>query len=107
MQATDYQTTARLRNLSGWTGVGLGLLAFFFSITNNYSTEWVRIVGVAVGAVVCISFALLTVLFHWQVFRCQRTVLVATVLVANVLPTAFWAVSFFATREYRFAQNKQ
>ena len=56
----------------------------------------------AVGAVVCISFALLTVLFHWQVFRCQRTV-----LVANVLPTAFWAVSFFATREYRFAQNKQ
>jgi len=104
---SEYQAAARLRNLAGWCSLGLGLLGFFFGITNNYSDGAVRITGGAIGYAVCVTFCSMTLAFHWDIFRGARSVLVSAVLVADFVPMTFWFLTFFASREYLVAQNKQ
>lgn len=104
----DQEAAALLRNLPSWVSVGLGLLSFFFVITNNYTNQATRIAVASIGLVACLCQALATVVFHWDFFRKTRQLhrLVLTVALVNVAPSLIWFLAFFTSSEFRVSQNK-
>lgn len=98
---------AQNRNIAGWTAISLASLSIFWATANSAQTEGVRIAAAIVGPLTALVFASLNLATHWPLMCEQRPTLIGAILVANVIPALFWAITFFATREWRFAQNKQ
>lgn len=106
MEERDRQA-AFYRNVAGWASTGLGVLAFFWALSNSFQTQAVRVAAAVVGSVATLLMAALAVVTHWRPLGAYAPVMALAVLVANVAPAVFLLVAVLASGEYQFAQNKQ
>lgn len=102
----EYRILAEYRNVAGWVGTGLGLLALTIGICNNFQSEAYRITAAILGAGLCFLYALFTIWVHAHLVHARVGTFTMAVLLANVGPTLVWFIGFFATEEYKVAQNK-
>lgn len=102
----EYRWLAELCNVAGWTGLNLNILGIFVLISNNFQVEGVRIASTLVGCFVSLLFAFLTLYAHAHLLRNRTITLFAAMAVGNLIPAMFWLIVFFASEEYKVAQNK-
>lgn len=101
------RVAAFYRNVAGWCSVGLGVLAFFWTISNSFQTQAVRIAALVIGCAVALVWSVFAVMVHRQTMDVYTPVMAVAMLLTTVAPAVFLLVSVLATGEFEFAQNKQ
>ena len=102
----EYRVLAEYRNVAGWTGNALGILGFFWGISNNYQSLGVRVAGCIVGCFLSMLFSVFTLFVHWPLIHGRIQTLFVAIFIMNMLPALFWLLVFFTSKEYQVSQNK-